>query len=200
MLLWKSPSSCFPSLLCSDIYLTKSETGRKFLLDTGGQMGWYGCLLRPQPFICGPGSEITLSFVPFLDSTLFQTDAVRFNAVNSSFLHPYPIKKTLFKENGFTIQVLLDSWEPDKQHLKCAQMTSHQRLLMHHHTMLTNFMQFKLKVIFKVLLLWLKTWLKFHIKCARTEQGVPTEKERALRRSKLPLLESMGLWQFPPAQ
>lgn len=143
MLLWKSPSSCFPSLLCSDIYLTKSETGRKFLLDTGGQMGWYCCLLRPQPFICGPGSEITLSFVPFLDSTLFQTDAVRFNAVNSSFLHPYPIKKTLLKENGFTIQVLLDSWEPDKQHLKCAQMTSHQRLLMHHHTMLTNLMQFK---------------------------------------------------------
>lgn len=48
MLLWTSPPSCFPSLLCSGIYLTKLETGREFLPDTGGQMVWFCCLLCPQ--------------------------------------------------------------------------------------------------------------------------------------------------------
>lgn len=74
------------------------------------------------------------------------------------FPPPLPHKKDSFKRE---LQVLLDSWEPDKQHLRWVHVTSHQSLLMQNHTiMLSNLMQFKLKVIFEVLLLWLKTWLR----------------------------------------
>lgn len=72
MFLWTPSSPCFTSLLCSDIYPTKLEISRTFLLDTSwGQMNRYCCLLCPQYFICGLRSEITVSFVPSLHSNLF---------------------------------------------------------------------------------------------------------------------------------